>query len=111
MNTDEYITLIETALSAYGTITKRIYGANRYLTSNAIAEYFFPNAEKAVIAWGDNFPDGLSGGVLANKLHAPLLLTNASKANTTKKYTVIAKTTKTSYTITGRKSGKRRYGR
>ena len=78
---------MEESISAYGTIEERLYGSNRYFTSDAIADYFFPRAKKAVIAWGENFPDGLSAGVLGYFMDAPLLLTNSKKANTTKKYT------------------------
>lgn len=55
----------------------RIAGENRFATSVMIAERFFTNAAKAVVACGsgDNFPDGLCGGALAAALDVPLLLT------------------------------------
>ena len=67
----------ESALSAYGT-TQRIEGATRYYTSVNIAKTFFPNAKTAVLAYAQNFPDGLSGGCLAHSMGAPLILTNSN---------------------------------
>jgi putative cell wall-binding protein len=65
---------VEEELKAYGDVD-RVYGASRYETSTMIAERYFPNADKMVIAIGTNFPDGLSVGSLAYALHAPLVLT------------------------------------
>ena len=75
-----------TALKAYGTVS-RIAGDNRYLTSLAIAEYFFPEATTAVVAYGANFPDGLCGGALAYAMKAPLILSNNVNAGTSAEYT------------------------
>ena len=60
---------------------KRLYGDTRYETGIAIAKEFFKSAKSVYIASGDAFPDGLTGGVLANKEGAPLLLVNEN--NTT----------------------------
>ncbi|MBQ7247659.1 MAG: cell wall-binding repeat-containing protein [Lachnospiraceae bacterium] len=54
---------------------ERISGRNRYDTSVAIAERFFPTADCVALALGTNFPDGLTGGPLAYALGAPLVLT------------------------------------
>ncbi|MBQ1509124.1 MAG: BspA family leucine-rich repeat surface protein [Erysipelotrichaceae bacterium] len=62
-------------LTGYGNFVKRVSGKNRYATSAAIAREFFSKPEKAVLSYGENFPDGLSGGALAYRLHAPLVLT------------------------------------
>ncbi|MDP2587558.1 MAG: cell wall-binding repeat-containing protein [bacterium] len=51
--------------SATGAIVTRISGQDRYSTSAAIAEYFFPNPLAITIGTGQNFPDALAGGVLA----------------------------------------------
>ena len=56
----------------------RVGGANRYETSAAAAEKFFPKAQTAVLAYGLNYPDGLCGGPLAVKFSAPLVLTASS---------------------------------
>ena len=61
-------------LAAYGEVT-RIEGATRYDTSVNIAKEFFPDADSIVLAYGKNFPDGMSGGVLAYSMDAPLILT------------------------------------
>ena len=54
---------------------QRLSGKNRYITSQNVAEYFFPHQPfYAVLAYGQNFPDGLAGGPLAHKLKGPLLL-------------------------------------
>lgn len=54
----------------------RIQGTDRFKTSKAIAEEVNSNTmlENVVIASGYDFPDGLSGGTLAKKLNAPLLM-------------------------------------
>ena len=52
----------------------RVYGDNRYETSKAVAETFFAKADSIVLAYAQNFPDGLSGGPLAMSLDAPLML-------------------------------------
>ncbi len=72
---------VETSLQDYGTVLKRLAGSNRYETSKLIAEEFFMEdpPEKAVLAYGHNFPDGLSGGTVANHLRAPLLLARPKK--------------------------------
>ena len=66
------------ALAAYGTV-ERIEGATRYETSVNIAKKFFTETDSAVLAYAQNFPDGLSGGPLAYALNAPLVLTAGGK--------------------------------
>ena len=61
-------------LAAYGEVT-RVFGDSRYDTSVEIAKTFCTDAEKAVVASGKNFPDGLCGGPLTAALNAPLVLT------------------------------------
>ncbi len=61
--------------SKLGTVT-RLGGDTRYETGLAVAEEFFTNARTVVIASGNDFPDGLTGGVLANAMNAPLMLVN-----------------------------------
>ena len=66
---------MEKAFRSYG-ITERISGDNRFETSIALAElYFGSDAEKAVLAYAWNYPDGLCGGPLAHAMNAPLILT------------------------------------
>ena len=66
---------VEDYFRTYGKPYERIKGDNRYLTSTAVAERFFPTAKQAVIATGANFPDGLTGSTLAKAKNCPLLLT------------------------------------
>ena len=54
----------------------RLEGNDRYETAAAVAEEFFGKAKTLVIASGNAFPDGLTGGVLANAMNAPLMLVN-----------------------------------
>ena len=54
---------------------KRFEGDNRYETSYMVAHEFFPGeCETAVLVYGQNFPDGLSGGAVASVIGAPVLL-------------------------------------
>ena len=69
---------IENAIKKYGS-TKRIYGNNRYETSAEVAKAFFKDPESAVLTYGKNFPDGLSGGPLAMEMNVPVLLTSTDK--------------------------------
>ena len=69
---------MEARLKAYGTV-ERIGGSNRFETSAAIAERFFPSPDAAVLAYAWNYPDGLCGGPLAALLDGPLLLTMAEQ--------------------------------
>lgn len=67
---------VGTELRQYGTV-ERVAGSNRYTTSKAIADKFFAGgSDTIVIASGDDFPDGLTGGPLAMSLSSPLLLVN-----------------------------------
>ncbi len=75
----------ETLLSAYGSV-ERVKGKSRYETSVAIAERFFANPDYAVIAYAENFPDGLCGGPLAMTMDAPLILTKTGKQTAAKTY-------------------------
>ncbi len=63
------------AVDAHGTVT-RLEGDDRYETSAVVAEEFFKNAKAVYLASGNDFPDGLTGGVLANAAGAPLMLVN-----------------------------------
>ena len=69
---------IANEVKAYGAIT-RIGGATRYETSVMIAKEFFSNPKYAVLAYAENFPDGLCGGPLAINTNGPLILTKTGK--------------------------------
>ena len=64
---------VEQQVKVYGTV-KRLAGNGRYDTSVLVAKEFFSKPTSAVVAYGRNFPDGLSGGPLAYAIGGPLLL-------------------------------------
>ena len=72
-----------------GTI-KRLAGGDRYETSVLIAETFYNKSTLAYLASGDDFPDGLTGGVLAGLSRdgkgASLLLVNERNTNLAASY-------------------------
>jgi putative cell wall-binding protein len=76
---------IASVLALYGQ-TQRISGETRYETSINIAKTFFADAENVVLAFGEDFPDGLCGGSLASSMNAPVILV----ANSANKYTMAA---------------------
>ena len=78
---------LESAIEeAVGGTADRIYGDARENTSAMIAEKYFADADMALIAYSRMYPDGLAGGVLANALHAPLLLTKAGSESIANAY-------------------------
>jgi len=70
---------VEEKLETLGLSTVRIGGENRYETSALIADYVGVQ-EKAVLAYGENFPDALAIAPYASVNGYPILLT--SKDNT-----------------------------
>lgn len=64
----------------------RIGGSSRYETSLNVCKYFNLNSDSAVIASGKSFPDALSGSALAEKLNAPIILTDGSNIIEQKRY-------------------------
>ncbi len=77
--------VIENELLVYGDVT-RLAGETRYDTSVLVAKKFFDEPNGMVLAYGQNFPDGLSGGSLAHALKSPLILTNNSSASIANEY-------------------------
>ncbi|TGE34709.1 cell wall-binding repeat-containing protein [Desulfosporosinus fructosivorans] len=66
------------ALASTSTIITRLAGADRYSTAIEIAKAGWTQSDYAVLAYGENFPDALSAGVLAKKYNAPILLTSSN---------------------------------
>ena len=66
---------VENQLRNIGSVT-RLAGSSRYETSTMVAERYFSNPSRAVLAYAKNFPDGLCGGPLAYFMGAPLILTD-----------------------------------
>ncbi len=79
-------TKVEKQVSVYGK-PERLAGNGRYDTSVLVAKKFFSNPTSAVVAYGRNFPDGLSGGPLAYTIGGPLLLAENKQVNTIANYT------------------------
>ncbi len=71
---------MEAELADYGTVVDRTGGKNRYETSTALAKKFVPSATQAVLAVGDNYPDGLCGGPVAYLMDAPIILSGTRGA-------------------------------
>lgn len=69
---------LEQELTQYGTV-KRLSGTNREATSVLVAETYFQNPGRVVLAYSKNFPDGLCGGPLAYVLNAPMILTKSGQ--------------------------------
>ena len=65
---------VESGLGGLAT-TQRLAGVDRYETSVAINQYAHTDSSVAYIALGTNFPDGLTGSVLAGMRHAPMYIT------------------------------------
>lgn len=68
---------------------ERIYGDTRYETSVKIAEkYFVKESMGGVVslAYGGNFPDGLSGSSLAISMKSPLVLVDKNRGEVAKQY-------------------------
>lgn len=62
-------------------VVSRINGKNRIDTSIQIAKSYIKSSEFAILANQNNFPDSLSATVLSKKYNAPILLTDAIKAD------------------------------
>lgn len=62
-------------------VVSRIYGKDRIETSIQIAKSYIKTSEFAILANQNNFPDSLSATVLSKKYNAPILLTDAIKAD------------------------------
>ena len=66
---------------------ERVAGANRYSTSWAVGEKFFPGSHNGIVlAYAMNYPDGLAGGPLAYAMDSALLLVTDKNIADAKKY-------------------------
>lgn len=73
-------------LAQYCKNVERIAGLDRFDTSLAIVKRFSDSfSNDLMVATGNDFPDALSGGVLAAKLDVPILLANSANAQHLKK--------------------------
>lgn len=53
----------------------RIQGKDRYKTAVELSKAVFVQSDYVVLASGENYPDALVGGTLANEMDSPILLT------------------------------------
>ncbi len=84
------------ALESYGPV--RLAGDTKYDTMLQIVKYFYQDPKSIVIATGENFPDGLSGGAFAALSGSPMLLIPKGDLNSdTQAYlkSLLGRTTKT----------------
>lgn len=63
------------AVAAATGSTQRVHGPDRYATAVNVANTFFPNASRVVVASGGGFADALVSAPAAGRSGAPLLLT------------------------------------
>lgn len=77
----------DTVMNQFGT-PERIYGQDRYETNIKIIQKFQGSLDltKTFVAYGENFPDGLAGSVLAAKSNSAIILTNGVPYNSTRDY-------------------------
>lgn len=57
-----------------GVTPARVSGGNRYETAAAVAELTFDEADDAVVATGEDFPDALAASYAAGSIDGPILL-------------------------------------
>ena len=65
---------IITELQGMGITITRSFGSTRFETVVAVAEKYFPTANKAIVSYGFNFADALSAAPYAAMLNAPIVL-------------------------------------
>lgn len=72
-------------LRVYGSV-ERVYGDNRYGTSDAIVRRFYQNPDTLTLVNGKTFPDGLSGAPLAMHYDSPIVLVSGDNWKHANKY-------------------------
>ncbi|UCZ52724.1 N-acetylmuramoyl-L-alanine amidase [Bacillus shivajii] len=80
------LVISESALSQINVDYERIYGQTRFDTNTKVLNRFNLNSNKAYIATSDRFPDGLSGGALAAKQRADVVLVGDNIHQTTENH-------------------------
>ncbi len=79
-------TAVESELKKYGVVQERIAGKNRYETSVLVAKKYSLFADTAILATGEEFADGLSGGPLGMVLNSPVLLVNQKRRDVIRRF-------------------------
>ncbi len=76
------LVLVYVPTASASTSTDRIAGYDRYQTAVAASQRGWPDgADLAILAYGEDYPDALSAGPLAQKYNAPILLTGSYNLN------------------------------
>lgn len=72
--------VVGTKIDSYLNNSVRLGGLSRYETNSAVLDYFADkfNYDKVYVASGENYPDALSGSVLASSSNSPLILVGNS---------------------------------
>ena len=86
-------------LANYGTIVRRTSGSGICDSSIKFAQTYFNDPKQVILAYDKDFPDGMSAGVLAVQLHAPLILTDSSEQREAVKEYVASTSIKTGYVL------------
>lgn len=73
---------VEDQLSSFGIDFERIYGSNREETAIKISNKYNPSPENIILANGYNYADAVTGGYLAVKKNASILLTRDDHLST-----------------------------
>ncbi|WP_256842312.1 cell wall-binding repeat-containing protein [Ornithinimicrobium cryptoxanthini] len=77
--TDSVSSKVYDGLSAYAGNVERLAGDDRYETAAAVAERWPAGSPVVFLASGETYPDALTGGAVASRANAPILLTRAGK--------------------------------
>jgi putative cell wall-binding protein len=76
-----FLTSIGTVYASQNPTVNRLAGYDRYETASQIAKAGWQQSDYAILAYGENYPDALAAVPLANKLNAPILLTDKFSLN------------------------------
>ena len=79
---EEPVAAADTWCGTDGATVCRVSGSGRVETAVQVSEQYWDSSRHAVLATARDFPDALAGAVLANRLGAPLLLTEPHRLPT-----------------------------
>ena len=92
---------IERQLQQSGVHVQRVYGSNRYETSLAVANFFYPSANHIIFATGNNFADVLTGTDLASAVNSPILLVGGTQLSPSQRIYIGKQRLKKAYVLGG----------
>ncbi|MBN3375808.1 protease [Clostridium botulinum] len=91
-------------VKAYDGQVKRFEGNNRYETAAKLATFNWTKSDNIVLVSGEGYADALSASVLAERLNAPIILTNSNSLNDNARQTIEKLKVKNIYVIGGEAS-------